>query len=174
MSSATEGFGGALDLSGADTKGFEALDSATYDCELFDFTWAETKGPRAENPDAKMPAGTPMLKLQLKVIEEPYENRRLFDQFVIPPDDYDSEKRAKMLGALVRFFVAMGMDEAKVKDKKFKLNEALENLVGEPVRVTVSKKQKYGTKPEDNEWDNEVKGYKPIGSADGPAPGKLL
>lgn len=170
--STTEGFTGALDLSGADTSGFDALESRTYDCELFESKWAETKG--GDNPDGtpkKMPAGTPMLKLQFKVIEPEHENRRLFDQFVIPPNDYDAEKRAKMLGALTRFFVAMGMEESDVKNKKFNINDALADLQGQPVRVTVAKKQKYGTRPEDKEYDNEVKGYKRIGDGASSGPG---
>ena len=177
MSTVEEGFGGALDLSGADTSGFEALESNTYDGELFEWSWAATKG--GQNDDGtqkKMPEGTPMLKLQFKIIEPEYENRRVFDQFVIPPADYDAEKAGKMKGALVRFLVAMGLEEGDVKKKGFKLNDALENLVGEPVRITVVKKQKYNTKPEDNEWDNEVKGYKRIGEGGSSSErgGKLL
>lgn len=146
-------FGGVLDLTGANTTGFPALDSGTYDCELFDFKWTETKG------EGKVGVA-PLLKVQFKVIEPEWENRRFFDQFVIPPADYDKEKREVMLGMLVRFLTAMGLDEEEVKTKKFNLNDALQNLIGEPVRVTVSKEQKYNTKPEDMEFDNKVKGYK--------------
>ncbi len=156
-------FGGVLDLSSADTKGFEALPSGTYDCELFEWKVVGTKG----GPNSKMPEGTPMLKVQHKVIEEPYENRRLFDQFVIPPNDYDTEKRDRMLGALVRFFVAMGMEESDVKNKKFNMAESLDNLVGEPMRVTVGREKKYGQEnvaDADAEYDNPVKGYKRVGT----------
>lgn len=158
-------FGGVLDLSSADTKGFEALPSGTYDCELFEWKIAGTK----DKPGAKMPPNTPMVKLQFKVIEDPYENRRLFDQFVIPPNDYeDKEARDKMLGMLVRFFVAMGMEESAVKSKKFNMAEALDDLVGEPVRVTCGREVKYGQEnipDEDKEYGNPVKGYKPAGTA---------
>lgn len=157
-------FGGVLDLSSADTKGFEALPSGTYDCELFEWKVVGTKG----GSESKMPAGTPMIKLQFKVIEDPYENRRLFDQFVVPPNDYDKEKRDKMLGSIVRFFVAMGMEESDVKSKKFNMSEALEALVGEPVRVTVGREKKYGQEnlsDQEAEYDNPVKGYKKAGTA---------
>jgi hypothetical protein len=163
--SSTE-FSGALDLSGADTKGFPALEDGTYDFELFSWEMAATKG--GTNPDGtpkKMPEGTPMLKVQLKCIEPEHENRRAFDQFVIPNEDYDAEKRNKMLGALVRFFVAMGMEESDVKSKKFDMFKALEDLTGEPVKATLIKKRKYNTTPEQDEWDNEVRGYKRIGDA---------
>jgi hypothetical protein len=174
--STTEGFSGALDLSGADTSGFSALDSGTYDVELFSWEMAATKGGQNEDgTQKKMPEGTPMLKVQLKVIEPEFENRRLFDQFVLPPADYDAEKRSKMLGALVRFLVALGMEENDVKKKSFKLTEALEELVGNPARATVAKKPKYKSKPEDEEYDNEVKGYKRAGDGSPDARGgKLL
>ena len=165
-------FDGALDLSGADTRGFEAMESNTYDFELFDYSWAATKGgTNDDGTPKKMPEGTPMLKVQFKCIEPEYENRRVFDQFVIPPEDYDSEKRGRMLGMLVRFLTAMGLEESAVKSKKFKINDSLEELKGQPVRVTVKKKPKYNTRPEDNEWDNEVVGYKQTGTE---ATSKLL
>ncbi len=164
-----EGFGGALDLSGATVKGFEALDSGTYDCELFSYTWDATKGGEGK----KMPEGTPMLKLQFKVIEPEYENRRLFDQFVIPPDDYDKEKRGTMLGMLVRFLQAMGVPEEETSGKKFKLNDTLDNLVGEPVRITVGQEPiPYGARA--GEMSNPVKGYKSMEDSAVGASGKLL
>jgi hypothetical protein len=166
-------FDGVLDLSSADTTGFTPLDSGTYDCELFEHKWDATKG--GTNPDGtpkKMPAGTPLLKLQFKVIEPEFDNRRLFDQFVIPPNDYDKEKADKMKGALVRFFVAMGMEEAQVKSASFNINEALNNLYGEPVRVTVGQEViPYGARA--GEISNPVKGYKTMESADDVA-SKLL
>jgi hypothetical protein len=67
----------------------------------------------------------------------------------------------------------MGLEESEVKTKKFNLGEALENLVGEPVRVTVGQKPKYNTKPEDKEMENVVKGYKSISEAAQPAGGLL-
>lgn len=156
-----EGFGGALDLSDANTKGFDPLDSGTYDCELFEYEWAETKGGEG----SKMPGGTPMLKLQFRVIEEQFENRRLFDQFVIPPADYDKEKAATMKGMLVRFLTAMGLDESDVTTKKFNLNETLDNLVGEPVRCTVGQEeQKVGVNA--GRINNPIKGYKSAGESE--------
>jgi Protein of unknown function (DUF669) len=166
-------FDGVLDLTSADTRGFEALESGTYDCELFEYKWDSTKGGTTpDGREKKMPEGTPLLKLQFKVIEPEFENRRLFDQFVIPPNDYDPEKRDKMLGALVRFFVAMGMEESEVKSKKFKMNETLDNLIGEPVKVTVGQEAiPYGARK--GELSNPVKGYKRI-TADDSVESKLL
>jgi len=165
-----EGFGGALDLSDADTSGFAALDSGTYESELFDYKIVGTKGGEG----SKMPANTPMIKLQFKVIEEEFLNRRLFDQFVIPPADYDKEKAAKMKGALVRFLVAMGLEEDAVKNKKFNLTEALDALTGEPVLVTVGQEiQEVGINK--GQTINPVKGYKHISAkSETEAAGQLL
>src|SRR3954467_9594601 len=110
-------FAGVLDLTGANTKGFPALESGTYDFELFDYKVDKTK------PGGKLPEGSPLYKLQFKCIEGEWENQRVFDQFSIPPSDYDKDKRATMLGMLARFLMAMGLDEAEVKSKKFNLND---------------------------------------------------
>lgn len=153
-------FAGVLDLTGANTKGFPALDAGTYDFELFDYEVVGTKA------GGKLPEGSPLYKLQFKCIEPEFENRRQFDQFAIPPNDYDKEKRETMLGMLARFLIAMGLQEEEVKAKKFNLNDALTNLIGHPVKIVLSKDQKYGTKPEDKEFQNNVKGYKPIGESE--------
>ena len=155
------GYGGALDLSGADTSGFEPMPSDTYAMELFDYKWEETKGSEG----SKLPAGTPRLNIQLKCIDEPYENRRAFDGFNFPPADYDAEKKAQAEGFFVRFLVAMGIPEETVKKKKFDANEALSALVGEPVLVTLGlDTYKQGNRK--GEEFNPVKGYKPISSRD--------
>ncbi len=163
-----EGFGGALDLTEANTEGMAAMDSGTYAFELFDYSWTETKGSEG----SKLPAGSPRLNIQLKCIDEPYENRRAFDGFNFPPADYDAEKRAQALGFFVRFLVAMGLPEDKVKNKKFDANEALAALVGEPVLATVGV-DTYKQGARTGEEYNPVKGYKPISSRDEAAGGLL-
>jgi len=164
-----EGFGGALDLTGANTKGMEPMDSGTYAFELFDYNWTETKGGEG----SKLPAGSPRLNIQLKCIDEPYENRRAFDGFNFPPADYDKEKREQALGFFARFLIAMGLPEDEVKSKKFNANEALDALVGEPVLATVGLKQ-YTQGASEGDWYNPVKGYKPISQRDDSAGGGLL
>lgn len=158
---ANEGFGGALDLSGANTKGFEPLDSGTYAFELFDYSWTETKGSEG----SKLPAGSPRLNIQLKCIDEPYENRRCFDGFNFPPADYDKEKREQALGFFVRFLIAMGIPEDKAKAKKVDVNALLQELMGEPVLATVGLTQ-YTQGASKGDWYNPVKGYKPISARD--------
>jgi len=152
---------GLLDLSNADTSGFDALPSGRYRCSIFQAEMAETKG--GEN--SKLPAGTPMLKIQWQVhhpVAEPenadYENRRVFSQYVISPKDY--ENAAKLNGMLVRFLMAVGYEESEVTSKKFDLD--IEDLVGRDADVTIGQKPDYND-PET--MTNEVKGVRPAGSA---------
>lgn len=152
-------FSGVLDLSGAQKSGFEAVPSGTYDCELFEWKLDKTSGK------GKLPEGCPLIKVQFKIIEPEHENKRLFHQFAIPPTDYDAEKRATMMNIIFSFFLALGEEEADVKNKKFNIFDCLNKHVGDPVRVTTEKVQKYGTQPEDNEWQNNTKGIKPATEA---------
>lgn len=167
-----------LDLSKADTSGFDALPSGTYDCEVVEVTMKETKG--GEN--AKLPKGTPMFNVQFKVIGkdgeigESYEhyNRRLFSTYVIAPDKVDGKKyehKAKMDGMLVKFFTAIGYDEAEVTGGGF--DPDLNDLKGRECRVTAKMKPKYNTAPEDKEFDNEVSSVKPAGAVSGASGGLL-
>lgn len=152
-----------LDLSGADAGGFEAIPSGTYDCVVQEAEWQETKGGQ----DAKLPAGTPRLNVQFKVIQEFAKdgtkvlNRRLFNGYTIPPADYDVEKSARMKGMMVNFLKAVGYDEKQITSGKFKLD--VTDLTGRECRVVVGQKPKYNGEP--GEMDNEVRGVKPVGSA---------
>ena len=162
---------GVLDLSGADTSGFDAIPSGRYFCSVFKAEMRETKG--GEN--AKVPAGTPLINIQWQVhhpVGEPenaeYENRRVFSSYVVPPKEHDKEKAAKMKGMIVRLLVALGYEESEVTDKKFDLD--LEDLVGRDADVTVGQRPSYND-PEVQE--NVVKGVRPAGSAS-PASAGLL
>lgn len=159
---------GVLDLSGADLKGFDALDAGRYDAEVFAITMDAVKNISGEG---KLPAGTPLMKVQFKILNPVIEgvaieqDRRCFTQYAIPPKGYDPKKSATMNGMIARFFIATGDDEAKVLSKTF--DPDFEDYIGRKVVVTLSKQQKYGTLPEDNEWDNSVKGVKAAGTATG-------
>src|SRR4029077_7395724 len=122
-----------LDLSDANTEGFEPLPTGKYQAEIFEITMDET-----QNPEGKVPKGTPLMKVQYKVVEEPYENRRLFQQYVIPPPDYPKDKRAWMLCMLANFFIATGEDEATVKSSNF--DPDLDDYKGRRVTVTVAQR----------------------------------
>lgn len=164
--------GGVLDLSGADTSGFDAMPSGRYLASVFEAEMRETKG----NPGAKLPAGVPMLYIQWKVeerLDDPsdeanYDNRRQFSNFPIPTDE-QSENAAKLKGGLVRALVALGVgDEAEVTSKKFNLE--VEDLIGRQAEILV------GQQPSRDDADvmtNNVKGIKAVGSGAAATPGIL-
>lgn len=158
---------GPLDLSGADLKGFDALDAGRYDAEIVEVSWDAVKNTDGKG---KVPAGTPMLKVQFRILEpmldgEPVDqDRRVFTQYANPPKDYDAKKRAVMQGMIARFFIAVGFTEEQVKSNKF--DPDFEDLKGRACVVTLSK-YLYPDNPETGEWRNQVKGVKPAGSGVG-------
>src|SRR4051812_22126836 len=104
---------GVLDLTGADTSTFEAIPAGKYKAVIWDVVWDKTKNPDGTK---KMPDGTPMLKVQVRLDNEEHadteyeldgvttkigKNRTLFGQFVVPPAGYDADAAAKMKGSIV-------------------------------------------------------------------------
>jgi len=150
---------GPLNLADADLSGFEPLDPAQYNAEIFEITWDAVK-----NEDGKTPKGTPMMKIQFKLTDEGVDNRRVFTQYVIPPKDYDKAKAAKMKGMVARFFMALGFEEDEVRSKDFEPD--FEDLKGTPCVVTIKKEQKRDRdgKIVEGEWNNPVSSVKPAGS----------
>lgn len=159
-----------LNLSDADTKGFEAIDPGRYNAEIFEITWDAVK-----NAGGKTPVGTPMLKIQFRLTDEGVANRRVFTQYVVPPADYDAQKKATMNGMIARFFMALGYTEEQVKDKKF--NPDFEDLKGKECVVVLGREQKKDKDGNliEGEFNNPVKGIKEAGSiATGATSGGLL
>lgn len=161
---------GVLDLSGADTSNnFDAVDAAVYPADVWEVTWKETKGPTAENPNAKMPQGIPYLNVQFKLTREDVINRRVFNPYfpIAPPPPYDQTAAAKLQGGFVNFLVALGYNEATVKAPGFKLD--LEDMK-RSCFVVVSKDLRKGTgvgSPGEDGYippifDNHVKGVKGV------------
>lgn len=155
---------GPLNLSDADVKGFDAVDAGRYNAEVFEIKMDAVKNTSGQG---KMPAGTPMVKVQFKLTDSEVENRRVFVTYVIPPPDYDQSKAQKLRGMLARFFIALGEPEEKVLGKKF--DPDFEDYIGRPCVVVVGKEPKKdqsgNTIPD--EFNNPVKGVKPAGSAAG-------
>ena len=151
-----------LDLSGADDSAFDPIPSGAYPAVVFEAAMTETKG----GPEAKLPAGTPMLKVQFKITHEDYDNRRAFTNYVFPPEDYDQSKAAKLKGNLVRFLTALGYDRDKIVSGKFKLD--VEELVGKECTVVLGQQEYNG------ETTNNVKGVKPAGELVGGSGSGLL
>jgi hypothetical protein len=155
---------GPLNLSDADLAGFEPLEPGRYNAEVFEITMDAVKNTSGTG---KMPAGTPMVKVQFKLTNneiESLENRRVFTQFVIPPPEYDKAKASKMKGMLARFFIATGDAEEVVLGEHF--DPDFEDYKGRPVVVVLGKEPRKDREGNtvDGEWNNPVKGIKPAGS----------
>lgn len=142
-----------------DAEDFAPLPPGAYQCEVFSVEMAETKG----GEDAKLPGGTPMMKIQFKVLANrdgeteiddegktaKLENRRFFGQWVIPPKEIDGapyKHYGMMLGQIARLFKALGYEETVIKDKKG-FDPDLDEQVGKQVLVTVGRDMQYGTNP---------------------------
>lgn len=154
---------GPLNLGDADLKGFDPLDPGRYDAEVFEIKWDATK-----NPDGKLPVGSPLMKIQFKVLNPMIDgvvidqDRRVFTQYAVPPLDYDPKKRSVMTGMIARFFIALGLDEKKVVSAKF--DPDFDELKGTPCTVTLGKKEyPVGS----GEYQNEVKKVSKAGEAVG-------
>lgn len=142
-----------LDLSGADTSGFEPVPAGSYNANVYEVELSEADGSK------KMPQGTPMVKVQFRIQDEGYINRVVFNTYPLPaPGTYENAER--YLGTFVNFLVGVGEDEAKIKKSGFKL-DALKDLEGRPcvIRVKIGK-----TTEEYPDPQNQVVGVKPEGS----------
>jgi len=154
-----------LDLSGADTSGFDAMPSGTYEAEVFEVTMDAVKN---ESGEGKLPPGTPMIKVQFKITGkgsesgEDYEfnNRRAFTNYIIPPPKYDTAKAAKMKGMLVKFFQALGFSDEVLAGKDF--DPDLNELKGMPIAIVLGQKPKYNGA--EGEMDNVVRSVRPAGA----------
>lgn len=162
---------GLLNLQDADLKGFEAIDPGHYDAEVFEMKMDAVKNASGQG---KMPAGTPMIKVQFKLTGEGVENRRVFSQYIIPPKDYDKAKAQKLKGFLARFFIALGEPEEKVLGKGF--DPDFEDFLGRPCVVVLGKEPKKDMSGNivEGEYNNPVKGVKPAGSSTASSSGGLL
>lgn len=162
---------GLLNLSDADLSGFEPLEPKQYNAEVLEIKMDAVKNTSGEG---KMPAGTPMIKVQFKITDEGAVNRRVFTSMVIPPASYDPGKAAKMKGMIARFFIALGDTEEAVRSKDF--DPDLEDYVGRACVVSVGKEQKRTRDGEvvEGEWNNPVKSVKPAGSIAGATSSGLL
>lgn len=152
-----------LDLSGADTSGFDALDAGSYPCNVFEIEMGEASG------QGKLPAGVPSVNVQFIIsADHPDAGRRFFNRWYLPTLD-QHEKAAQMQGNFVRFLVALGEDEKKIKSKGFDPDN-LENLIGRACVVRVGKELYKNPNTDEETWTNPVKAVKPEGSPTGTAP----
>jgi Protein of unknown function (DUF669) len=159
---------GPLNLGDADLKGFEAVEAGRYNAEVAEMTVDAVK-----NEGGKTPVGTPIIKVRYRLLSDldgttdGIEGKSVFQSLVVPPKDYDAKKAAIMKGMIARLFIALGVPEEVVTDKKKAFEPEFEDYVGNEVQVTVSrepKKDRQGNIVE-GEFNNSVKGVKPAGTA---------
>ena len=155
-----------LDLSGADNSGFEAMPSDEYNAITLSVELIETKG----GPDAKLPAGSPMVKVGFAIQDEPYIGRQAFTNIVLV--GADEAKTKKALGQFVNFVAAVtGEDAEQVKVSGFDLSDISSLAQKECVIRLGPPDTKFNP---DNTW-NTVKGIKPAGTkGEGAAPHGLI
>jgi hypothetical protein len=154
---------GPLNLGDADTSWdgeYEAIPKGRYAATVKKVEWDQVKNA---NGLGKMPTGTPMLKVQFSLIADPYHNRVVFAQYLIPPSDYDKERASKMKGMLVNFLIATGEEEKSVRGKNYEI--PTDDLVGREVVVGVSRyPKKIDGVVQQGEYNNSVGAVKPAGS----------
>lgn len=155
---------GPLNLSDADTSGFDPMPSATYAAEVFEVK----KRTIADDTEGKLPPGTPGLAIQFKIVEGgeegEYFNRRVFNNYWIPGSDFDENKGKKLKGMLVRFLVAIGYTEEEVMGGSFEIDP--DDMEGRECAVVLGPPSKGFT-------SNQVNGVKPIGDHAATASGLL-
>ena len=159
-------FDGIVDLTDRDESvgagDYGAVPSGSYQCTVDDTDWSYTQN------EGKLPAGTPGLNVRFRVsLEEPdrrgvkVANQCFFKTYWIPPKDHDVEAAKKLKGALVNFLKAAGITDEQLNSKKFNLDEAKDEIIGNPLTVVVGKKYNEVTEQD----DNPVQGVKPAGAS---------
>lgn len=145
MSESQPEFPATLDLSGADTRG-NFMENGWKDALI-----AEVEPILTDNPQGKLPIGTPGINVMFRIDGGKYDGRPVWNRYWFPPEGYDEEKRTKTLGMLARFLMGIGYSEEEVKSSDFKLN--IGDMVGRECRVNTKYNEEY-----DN---NNVAGVKP-------------
>lgn len=156
-------FDGVLDLSGADESvgTFEPAPSGSYLCHVENIVWKQV-----ENEGGKLPVGTPFFTVWWKCDEDELRNgqkveNKVFFQSLYPvmPADYDATKAARNKGSVVNFLKAIGLTDADIGKKGFRIDPDVLN--GKQASVVV---KRYKNKYKGDEWDNSVQGVKPAGA----------
>jgi hypothetical protein len=157
-----------LNLAGADLDGpdFDPVPTGWYPTTIKKIEDKFTKG----GPDAALPEGTPMLNIHFRINDgvEVMEDgnvrnvggKYLFKQLVIPPAKVAGkpyEHYKKMMGAVARFFICAGFDEAVVLSGEFDISDRSTIIDRE---IAVRARRYYNNYK--GEQDNEVQSFKPI------------
>ena len=165
MSEAAEVFDGVLDLTGADESAgkFEAVPAGTYNVQIPQPpVWKQTSNPDGSKT---LPDKTPYLNIQLAITDEEkngerVKNRRVFAKVFVPAQgSIPADKLSYHRGTMLNFLLACGFTKEEINKKGFRLDP--DTLAGRELVATVSR----GINNHTNEMDNDVKGFKPAGSA---------
>ena len=160
----SEMFDGTLDLTNtdADTIGFPAVPSGTYECHVAKAEWRSTSNVDGTKA---LPDGTPYLSLGIRANddEEPRDGIKIAGAYVgwqslfVPPADYDATKAQGMKNRMANFLKAIGEDYTK---KGYKIPDP-ESLIGRELTAVV--RRKFDKQQDKNV--NEIEGFKPAGSS---------
>lgn len=124
----------------AKSASFEALPVGDYDIEI-----VESTALRSSN-------GKPMIKVQMQVLNGPYQNRRVFNNFVFSPDNAMALsiffRHMKCLGLDDTFFASLGAVNS--------LDPVSTALLNRRARITLGIRQWNG---EDRNEVNQIKPY---------------
>ncbi len=157
-------FDGTLDLTNtdADTIGFPAVPSGTYEAHVGKAEWKSTSNVDGTKA---LPDGTPYLSLGIRINEdeEPRDGQKVagvyagWTSLFIPPADYDATKAQGMKNRMANFLKAVGEDYQK---KGYKIPD-VDDLVGKELTVVVRKQFDKGQ----DKYVNNIEGFKPAGSS---------
>jgi hypothetical protein len=152
---------GPLNLSGADTTGFQAADSGTYNCEVVRAEWVEGGTKGGEN--AKMPAGSPLFKLAVKIVDDvDGKGAWAWGSYSLPVASYEKankDKAARLKGTFVNMLIGLGFSEEEITSGDFQLDP--DSLIGRDCVVVVGKQPR---RSDPDEFDNVIKKVKVAGS----------
>jgi hypothetical protein len=151
---------GPLNLTGADTTGFTAAEPATYNGEVVRAEWVEGGTKGGEN--SKMPAGSPLFKLAVKLTDEEANGAWAWGQYSLPLPAYEKankDKAAKLKGGFVNMLVGLGEDEETVLSGDYELDE--DDLMGRECVVVVGRQENRNSP---GDFSNTIKKILPAGS----------
>jgi hypothetical protein len=148
-------FSNVLDLSGADTSGFDPVDAGKYDAVVWEAEWKKTKPDSNGAYGPNWPYISVQFKIEGRINGQSVGDRRVFaSYFPSTPQGYDAQKAAKSQGSFVNFLVGLGFKEEDIKKTDFTID--FESWKGKPCAVVLSVNSEYN--------NNTVKGVKPAGS----------
>jgi Protein of unknown function (DUF669) len=146
-----------LNLSDIEDRSFEALPAGKYVVKFTDFDMRETKG----GPDAKLPAGTPMINWEMTVLRhtdgtDTYKNRKLWMNSIL---------HERTLFNLKNLLKACGWTDEQLAEE---IDFEPEEIIGNEVVAVVSVRQYQG------DDTNDVKRLAPLSAEQAAQEASLL